>query len=87
MLPARSDLLWGQGGRWRAGQAAHPHCSQAGPAPSCLLRLTWAVPGPDPTRLHWPLGLMDLINDYVMNSAFMDSDSVLFEPLEENFEN
>lgn len=56
MLPARSDLLWGQGGRWRAGQAAHPHCSQAGPAPSCLLRLTWAVPGPDPTRLHWPLG-------------------------------
>ena len=56
MLPARSDLLWGQGGGRRAGQAAHPHCSQAGPAPSCLLRLTWAVPGPDPTRLHWPLG-------------------------------
>ena len=30
---------------------------------------------------------MDLINDSVMNSACMDSDSVLFELLEENFEN
>ena len=33
------------------------------------------------------LSLMDLINDSVMNSAFMDSDSVLFELLEEKFEN
>lgn len=55
MLPARSDLLWGWGGGWGAGQAAHPHHSQAGPTPSCLLRLTWAIPGPGPTRLHWPL--------------------------------
>lgn len=55
MLPARSDLLWGWGGGRGAGQAAHPHHSQAGPTPSCILRLTWAIPGPGPTRLHWPL--------------------------------
>lgn len=35
---------------------SRPHRSEAEPTPSCLVRLTWAVPGPGPTRLHWPLG-------------------------------
>ena len=30
---------------------------------------------------------MGLVNDSVMNSGFMDSDSVLFELLEQNFKN
>ena len=30
---------------------------------------------------------MGLVNDSVMNSGFMDSDSVLFELLEEKFKN